>query len=80
MQNDLRDDGALVYVDEPSWRKLESPCLIALTREKFAAGCEALANNPQELKLHMGEMTAQEMRSVKAALHLVAHKVREGRI
>jgi mRNA-degrading endonuclease toxin of MazEF toxin-antitoxin module len=33
------------------------------------------ASSTQELKLHMGEMTAQEVRSVKAALNWVASKL-----
>lgn len=33
----------------------------------------------QTIRLHMGEMTAQEMRSVKAALKLVAALIREGK-
>ncbi len=35
-----------------------------------------LADNVQELKLCMGEMTAQELRTLSSGLRLAAHKIR----
>jgi hypothetical protein len=46
-------------------------------RERAAKVPESL-NRPDELRLRLGEMTAQEMRSVQAALRLVAAAIRAG--
>lgn len=37
-----------------------------------------LAENGEQIKLHMGELSAQEMRSVKAILRFVSHAIRSG--
>lgn len=40
-----------------------------------AAWVARLAERPSEIKLHAGEMSVQEMRTVRAVLRLVAHKL-----
>ena len=44
--------------------------------DECARVVSALADNVQELKLCMGEMTAQELRTLRSGLRLAAHKVR----
>jgi hypothetical protein len=44
--------------------------------DECAMVISSLADNVQELKLCMGEMTAQEMRTLRSGLRLAAHKVR----
>lgn len=58
--DDLQDDYDMTESD------LEHYCKMVYDARKI---CES---STQELKLHMGEMTAQEVRSVKAALNWVA--------
>lgn len=60
---DLQDDYDLMESD------LEHYCKLVYEARKVCA------SSTQELKLHMGEMTAQEVRSVKAALKWVASKL-----
>jgi hypothetical protein len=45
-------------------------------REACAKRVEAMPKNMQQLLLHMGEMSAQERRSVAAALNLAAFAIR----
>lgn len=46
-------------------------------RAAIVAMLEALKTNTQQIKLHMGELSAQELRAVRACLGLVAFKVSE---
>ena len=74
MSSDIREDGALVDVDRPKGGECLS--MYDLTRiderDKCATRIEGLAQNMPELLLRMGEITAQERRSVRAALILAA--------
>lgn len=45
-------------------------------REACAKVVEALAENMGEIALHLGELSAQERRTCRAVLKLVAHKIR----
>jgi len=48
-------------------------------KETSANICIQLAENPFQIKLHMGELTANEMRCVRAALGLAAYLIRKGK-
>lgn len=48
----------------------------AATYESAAEILDQLRENPQEIRLHCGEMTAQEMRTAKAVLRYAAFKLR----
>lgn len=53
--------------------------LIFTDRQRRASDIERLADSGSEIRLHCGEMTAQEMRTAKAVLRWAASVVRRER-
>lgn len=59
-----------------------SPAAVELARSMYAQGIEAAAQcvdawtEPQELKLHVGEITTQEVRTTIAALKAQVRRIR----
>jgi hypothetical protein len=63
---------------KPTAAQIISAELVKAQEEGIAAKVGmvlALAENTQQLKLHMGEMTAQELRTLRAGLRLVAYLI-----
>jgi hypothetical protein len=47
-------------------------------RNNAAKIASDLAGNNQQIRLHMGELSAQELRSVKAILNFISQAIRNG--